>query len=225
MTHDTTPHAFIFDMDGTLINNMRFHTQAWLQVLDELGLPTQAPDVWERRTSGVPNREILQQLKIGLDDAAIAHWVLRKEALYREKAGGHVAEVAGAIAFIAASRAAGVLCGVATGAGPENIAFNLGALGLLDAFGAIVGADDVKRGKPEPEIFLTAAARLGSSPEHAIVFEDAPMGFEAARRAGMRAVAIRGMLSDAEFRAFPNVIRVVEDFQGLAPASLIHARA
>jgi beta-phosphoglucomutase family hydrolase len=213
--------CFIFDMDGTLIDNMHFHTQAWLQVLEELGLPTQAPDAWERRTSGVPNREILRQLKgDAFDDAEIAHWVARKELLYREKASHATHEVAGAVAFVRAARAAGVPCAVATGAGPENIAFNLGALGLLDAFGAIVGADDVKRGKPEPEIFLTAAARLGVAPEHAIVFEDAPMGLEGARRAGMRAVAIRGMLDDSDFAGFDNVIRVIGDYRGLKPGEV-----
>jgi beta-phosphoglucomutase family hydrolase len=214
--------AFIFDMDGTLVNNMRFHTQAWLQVLAELGLPTQAPDVWERRTSGVPNREILRQL-LGdaLSDQQVAAWVLRKEALYREKAGAQVREIDGAMAFVHAARAAGVKCAIATGAGPENIAFNLGALGLLDAFDAIVGADDVQRGKPDPEIFLTAAARMGALPARAIVFEDAPMGLEGARRAGMRAVAIRGMLDAADLRAFDNVIHVVDSFDQLVLADLM----
>jgi beta-phosphoglucomutase len=214
--------AFIFDMDGTLVDNMRFHTQAWLQVLEELGLPEVAPDAWERRTSGVPNREILRQLKGDVfNDAEIAHWVARKELLYREKARRSVQEVPGAVAFVRAARAAGVPCAVATGAGPENITFTLDALGIRDAFDAIVGANDVKRGKPDPEVFLTSAARLGVTPSRAIVFEDAPMGLEGARRAGMRAVAIRGMLNDADFAGFDNVLCVIGDFHGLTPAALL----
>jgi beta-phosphoglucomutase len=214
--------AFIFDMDGTLVDNMRFHTQAWLQVLADLGLPEVAPDAWERRTSGVPNREILRQLKgDAFTDQEIAHWVARKESLYREKARRAVQEVPGAVAFVRAARAAGVPCAVATGAGPENITFTLDALGIRDAFDAIVGANDVKRGKPDPEVFLTSAARLGVTPSRAIVFEDAPMGLEGARRAGMRAVAIRGMLNDADFAGFDNVLRVIGDFHGLTPAALL----
>jgi beta-phosphoglucomutase len=211
---DPTRTAFIFDMDGTILDNMMFHTRAWLQVLDELGLPRWDPEAWEHRTSGVPNRTILRELLgLNFDDAEIARWVERKESLYREHADGAVREIPGCIAYIRGQRAAGARIALATGAGRTNIDFNLRALGMLHDFDAIVGADDVQRGKPEPDIFLAAAARLGSAPENCVVFEDAPMGLEAARRAGMRAVCITSMMTDAQARAFPNVVATVRDYE------------
>jgi len=211
---DPTRTAFIFDMDGTILDNMMFHTRAWLQVLDELGLPTQEPDEWERRTSGVPNRTILRELLgLNLDDAGIARWVERKESLYRKHAAGLVREVPGCIAYIRRMRSAGARVALATGAGRANIAFNLQALGMQHDFDAHVGADDVQRGKPEPDVFLTAAARLGAAPEDCVVFEDAPMGLEAARRAGMRAVCITSMMTETQAREWPNVVAAVRDYE------------
>ncbi|MCX6018258.1 MAG: beta-phosphoglucomutase family hydrolase [Chloroflexi bacterium] len=211
---DPTRTAFIFDMDGTILDNMMFHTRAWLQVLDELGLPTQEPDEWERRTSGVPNRTILRELLgLNLDDAGIARWVERKESLYRKHAAGLVREVPGCIAYIRRMRRAGAHIALATGAGRTNIDFNLRALGIQDDFDAQIGADDVQRGKPEPDVFLTAAARLGAAPEDCVVFEDAPMGLEAARRAGMRAVCITSMMTETQAREWPNVVAAVRDYE------------
>ena len=209
---DPAHTAFIFDMDGTILDNMKFHTRAWLQVLDELGLPRWDPQTWEHRTSGVPNRIILRELLgLDLDDAGIARWVERKESLYREFAAGAVQEIPGATAYVRRLRAAGARVALATGAGRTNIDFNLNALGLRHDFDAVVGADDVQRGKPDPDIFLTAAARLGAAPENCVVFEDAPMGLEAARRAGMRAVCILGLVTEAEARKW-GAAKVVHDY-------------
>lgn len=210
---DPARTAFIFDMDGTILDNMKFHTRAWLQVLDELGLPRWDPQTWEHRTSGVPNRTILRELLgLNLDDDGIARWVERKESLYREHAVGAVQEIPGCTAYIRRMRAAGARVALATGAGRPNIAFNLSALGLQHDFDAVVGADDVVRGKPEPDIFLAAAARLGAAPADCVVFEDAPMGLEAARRAGMRAVCVTSMMTESDARAWPNVVAAVADF-------------
>jgi HAD superfamily hydrolase (TIGR01509 family) len=142
--------------------------------------------------------------------------VERKESLYREHAAGAVREIPGCTAYIRGQRAAGARIALATGAGRTNIDFNLRALGMLHDFDAIVGADDVQRGKPEPDIFLAAAARLGAAPENCVVFEDAPMGLEAARRAGMRAVCITSMMTETDARAFPNVVATMRSFQEIA---------
>jgi beta-phosphoglucomutase-like phosphatase (HAD superfamily) len=107
----------------------------------------------------------------------------------------------------------------ATAGDPSNIAFALAGLGLEGFFDAAVGAYDVARGKPEPDLFLLAAARIGVAPAECLVFEDAPLGIEGARRAGMRAVAITSSLPAEELGA-PHVIACASDFTGLEPSSL-----
>jgi HAD superfamily hydrolase (TIGR01509 family) len=208
-------------MDGTILDNMAFHTEAWMQTIADLGLPAREPVEWERQTSGVPNAEIFRGLlALDLDPAGIEQWVLHKERLYREAAVGSVAELAGFSTFLAAARSHGMALGLATGAGPQNIEFNLAALGLLDAFDAVVGAVDVVRGKPDPSIFLISADRLGVLSNEVVVFEDAPMGIEAARAAGMDVVGVTTMLSLTTLACYDNVRRVIDDYAGLDPLAL-----
>jgi len=87
-------------------------------------------------------------------------------------------------------------------------------------FDATVGAPDVSRGKPEPDIFLEAARRMGVAPQRCLVFEDAPLGIEAARRAGMRAIALTTSLSADDFR-HAHVVHVCADYSGLSPAIVL----
>ena len=114
---------------------------------------------------------------------------------------------------------------VATSAPPLNIVFTLDELDLRRHFDAVVGAADVARGKPFPDVFLKAAERLDVDPKNCIVFEDAPMGVEAARRAGMRAVVITTTLPAAAFAEFDNVVRVVEHYEDLSVADLLKQAA
>jgi beta-phosphoglucomutase-like phosphatase (HAD superfamily) len=92
---------------------------------------------------------------------------------------------------------------------------------MRDFFDAAVGAHDVARGKPEPDLFLLAAEKLGAEPCESLVFEDAPLGLEAARRAGMRAVAIASTLSADEIRCADHVVACERDFTALDPRSLL----
>ena len=208
-------------MDGTILDNMRFHTDAWMRTIGDLALPKRDPVEWERLTSGVPNREIFRGLlALDLDDAGIEYWVQHKERLYREVSIGLLVEVPGFSGFLNRARTLDLRIGLATGAGAQNIAFNLEALGLIDAFDTIVGAADVVRGKPDPEIFLTSAARLEVQPDEVLVFEDAPMGIESARAAGMDVVGIATMMTTLELVGYDNVRRVIDNFEDLDPSSL-----
>jgi beta-phosphoglucomutase family hydrolase len=211
--------AFIFDMDGTLLDNMAFHTEAWMQTISELGHEPVDPIEWERQTSGVPNRTIFADL-LGVPAAAVDNWVESKEAAYRRLAQGKIEPLPGTREFLRAARKSGVRRAMATGAGQANIRFNLAAMELEAAFEVVIGADDVERGKPDPEVFLTAANRLGVSPSNCIVFEDAPLGIEAARRAGMRVVAFTTMLGATELGSLPGVSLVVDDYTELDISSL-----
>ena len=96
----------------------------------------------------------------------------------------------GAREWVARLRADGWRQAIASSAPRKNVDVMLAAIGLADAFDTIVASEDVGKGKPDPEVFLTAAARLGASPDRAIVVEDAAAGVEAARRAGMRVIGV-----------------------------------
>jgi beta-phosphoglucomutase len=216
----TTP-AFIFDMDGTIVDNMAFHTDSWLAFFARRG-KTYDPDAFFRETAGAQGREILRE-RLGADipEDEIAVLAQEKDVLYREIYGPHRSAIQGFEAFVTAARAQGVRLAVATSAPPANIVFTLDELDLRRHFDAVVGAADVARGKPHPDVFLKAAEKLGVPPADCIVFEDAPMGVEAARRAGMRAVVITTTLPAEAFREFDNVVRIVEHYEELNVGDLL----
>ena len=144
--------------------------------------------------------------------------IAEKEAIYRALYAPHRRLVKGLRRLLDRAAAAGAGLAVATSAPRQNVAFILDYFGLRDRFAAIVGAEDVGAGKPDPEAFLAAAARLGLAPERCAVFEDAPAGVEAARRAGMRCIAVATTYPATTFVAAPHVIACVSDFVGFGIA-------
>lgn len=207
--------AFIFDMDGTIVDNMAFHTKSWLAFFERRGQAIDA-DAFFRATAGRQGHEIMRTyLGADLTLEQTAELDAEKEELYRELYAPHMEAVAGFEQFVASAQEADVRLAVATAAPPANIVFTLDGLDLRRHFDAVVGAADVARGKPNPDVFLLAAERCGVAPEHCIVFEDAPLGVEAARRAGMRAVVLTTTLPADAFAEFDNVICVARDFTDL----------
>jgi beta-phosphoglucomutase family hydrolase len=211
-------------MDGTLADTMPYHQQAWDSLLAELGLIVDK-DEFFRWTAGLTNREIFPRLlDRALEDGEIEQLSERKEAVYRNLYQPHVAALPGAVRFLGDARRAGIALAVGTAAPPANIELVLDTLALRELLPVVVGAADVERGKPEPDIFLKAAARLGVDPVDCVVFEDAPAGIEAARRAGMRCVAVTTTLSRADIARLPrqeHLQLVVDDFRDPALQALL----
>jgi beta-phosphoglucomutase family hydrolase len=215
--------AFLFDMDGTIADTMPFHLQAWMDLLGELGVRT-SPQEFLRMTSGKMNHQILNEvLGMSLCDAELARFEARKESRFRELCRPHLRPIAGLADFLAESRRSNVAMAVATAAGKENRALVLEGLGIAADFRVVVGAEDVRNGKPDPEIFLKAASGLQVDPSRCVVFEDAIPGVEAADRAGMRAVALTTSLDAREFQGYPAVIRIARDYTSLRPQALVDA--
>jgi beta-phosphoglucomutase family hydrolase len=207
--------AFIFDMDGTIVDNMAFHTKSWLAFFERRGQSLDA-DEFFRATAGRQGKEIMRaHLGEHLSDAEMVALDDEKESLYRELYAPHRKTVSGFDDLIVQAKLRGVALAVATAAPNANITFTLDGLDLRRHFDAIVGAADVARGKPNPDVFLKAAERCGVAPKDCIVFEDAPLGVEAARRAGMRAVVLTTTLPADAFAEFDNVIHIASDFSEL----------
>jgi len=216
---DAQSRAFIFDIDGTIIDSMPYHTRSWEIFLDRHGKPRVGEDFF-RRTAGRTGTEVMRELFGPLADDEAHALTREKEAIYREIFAPEFREVAGFTAFARAAKAAGVRLACATAGDPDNIRFAVDGLALGGFFDAAVGAHDVARGKPEPDLFLLAAQRVDVAPQHCLVFEDAPLGIEGARRAGMRAVAIASTLAADELGAPAHVLATVQNFTTLDPAEL-----
>ena len=216
--------AFIFDMDGTIVDNMAFHTQSWITFFQRRGQAIDA-DEFFRSTAGRQGHEIMRSyLGFDLTDAQNVLLNAEKESVYRELYQAHRKTLDGFDELVADALARNVTLAVATAAPNDNVAFTLDGLNLRRHFRAVVGAADVKRGKPNPDVFLLAAERCGVAPEHCIVFEDAPLGVEAARRAGMRAVVLCTTLPAEAFVQFDNVIHIARDFRDLSIDELFAAQ-
>jgi beta-phosphoglucomutase len=217
---DYEQFAFIFDMDGTLVDNMRFHTIAWQKMLDENGIAANADDFLVK-TAGKTNREIIPTIFPDASYDEITKLAERKETLYRESYLPHRKTVDGTIAFLTESQNLGIKMAVATAAPIANMEFILDGLDLRKFFDAITTAEDVKNGKPDPEVFLVSAKKLGVSPSNAIVFEDAVGGFEAAHRAGMKSIGISTVNSIETIMQLDSVVDARSDFLDLNPPSLV----
>jgi beta-phosphoglucomutase family hydrolase len=215
MTGQTRQRAFIFDMDGTIVDNMAFHTESWIAFFARRGQRLDA-ETFFRDTAGRQGHEIMSTyLGRPLSREEAAELDAEKESLYRTLYAPHLKPVHGFLELIAQAKARQVALAVATAAPNDNIVFTLDGLDLRQHFKAVAGAADVARGKPHPDVFLLAAQRCGVHPAGAIVFEDAPLGVEAARRAGMRAVVLTTTLPASAFASFDNVIAIARDFTEL----------
>jgi beta-phosphoglucomutase-like phosphatase (HAD superfamily) len=212
--------AFIFDMDGTMIDSMPWHARSWVEFVARHGLKLDVSDILAR-TTGRTGTECMRELfDRELSDAECQALVHEKEEIYRAMFSDNFTEVAGFTAFAKAAVARGLKVAVGTAGDKGNIEFAMSRLKMNPLPLAIVGGDEGFSGKPTPAIFLEAARRIGIAPERCIVFEDAPFGIEAARRGGMRAVAVCSTHTAAEL-AGPHVIAAVRDYNELAHSNFL----
>jgi beta-phosphoglucomutase len=179
-------HAAIFDMDGTLVHTEPIHQQSWIRAMGEVGIDLDVA-YYDAHMSGRPGLETTREL-FGFTPEQAEEMLRRLTTVFWELAAGNVEPLPGVRALL--TKIAHIPKGVATSAHRHSAARMLEELGLIDYFGAIVTADDITKGKPEPDIFLVAAERFGVDPERCVVFEDAIAGVTAAKAAGMYCAAI-----------------------------------
>ncbi|MBP7476318.1 MAG: HAD family phosphatase [Pyrinomonadaceae bacterium] len=212
--------AFIFDMDGTLVDNMHVHTEAWAKLLEENDVEMDAYKFLVA-TAGKTNREILPTVFGEISEDRITELAKRKEILYRDAYLPIRKPVDGLVEFLTEAQSLGIKMAVATAASNPNMEFILDGLDLRRFFGAVTTATDVKVGKPDPAMFLVSAAKLGVEPKNCIVFEDAIGGFEAAHRAGMVSIGITTVNSAEDILKLDSVVEAHADFTQMRPQELI----
>ncbi|MGL5880686.1 MAG: HAD family hydrolase, partial [Xenococcaceae cyanobacterium] len=215
--------AFIFDMDGTIIDNMQFHTQAWLTFLSDMGIEMTPEELHSRNYGTIVEviRRLCGDRLAALSDREARELGERKETLYREIYRPHLKLIAGFDRFLEKADRSEIAIAMGTSAGKANIDFVLQELEIASLFDVVVGGSDVQNGKPDPETFLIAAQRLNVSPEKCIVFEDNLSGIEAAQNAGMRAIAITTSFPASTFKNFSAILKIIDDYTEIEPDKLL----
>ncbi len=206
--------GILFDMDGVLVDNMSAHAVAFEKFCEEFG----CENVTERlyKCAGMGNDEIMDimlpaEVIAKRGKAALS---AEKEAIYREIYADDIVPVEGLVAMLKELKARGVRCAVGSSGCRENVEFVIDKCNLRDYFDGYVYSDLVTRCKPDPEIYLTAAKQLGLDPSECLVFEDALVGIESARRAGVaKVIALTTTISAEQLRRESDADIIVDDFR------------
>jgi beta-phosphoglucomutase len=209
-----TARGFVFDVDGTIVDNMPFHVRAFEMFTERHGIPPLTKEK-RARLDGMRNREILPILfDRPLAEDEILRLAEEKETVYRDLSRGRLVPLPGLLPLLDAADRKGIRVALATSAPEKNVRHTLSELGLFERLTRVVRSDTVPRGKPFPDVFLAAAQTLGVPPAECIGFEDAPAGIRAVRAAGMPCVAVTTNFSAAELVAHDaEADHVVADFE------------
>lgn len=212
--------AAIFDMDGTLVNNMHFHQQAWFAFLEEHGLRVTEEEYQDKNAGILP--EIIARFFPEVTDIETVYELGRKkEQKYQEIYRPHIQALPGLESFLSSLRRSGVRTGLATAADRGNIDFTLDALGIREYFDVIVGAEEVTKGKPDPEVFLVTAEKLDVEPADCAAFEDSNPGIRSALAAGMRVVGLATTHTNDELSIFP-LHAIINDYNVSDPVGFLN---
>lgn len=210
---NNTPKAFIFDLNGTMIDDMHFHNQAWHKILTEdLGAVLTMEEVKVQMYG--KNSELLARVfgEGHFSPEEAERLSIEKEKRYQEAFFPHLKLIAGLDRFLEQAQQHHIKMAIGSAAILFNVDFVLDNLDIRHYFKAIVSADDVTTSKPHPETFSKGAELLGVKPEECVVFEDAPKGVEAARNAGMKCMVLTTMHEAEEFSQYDNILGYIKDY-------------
>ncbi|WP_046368142.1 HAD family hydrolase [Flavihumibacter petaseus] len=208
--------GLLFDLNGTMIDDMGFHVKAWTGILnDDLKAGLDYEGV-KRQMYG-KNAELLERVfgKGRFSAEEMDRISMEKERRYQEAYLPELKLIDGLPQLLEEARQQGIKMAIGSAAIPFNIDFVLNNLHLRHYFDTVVSADDVKISKPDPETYLECATRLGLQPEDCVVFEDAPKGVEAAANAGMKAIVLTTLHEPDEFSAYKNILLFTSDYTSL----------
>lgn len=204
--------AFLFDLNGTMINDMPYHIKAWHRILNELGAGLSIEKV--KQECYGKNHELLERIFPGkFRENEKDKMSLEKEKQYQEEFRPHLKLINGLEAFLKRSHAAGIKMAIGSAAIMFNIDFVLDGLTVRKYFNAIISADDVQHSKPDPETWFKCADKLDIKPADCIVFEDSPKGAESALNAGIQCIIISTLHPEHEFSGYENVVGFIKDFE------------
>lgn len=216
--------AVIWDMDGVIADTAPYHMRAWQEVFRQRGKSYTEDDF--RSNFGKRNDTITRNiLGSKITPGEMEALATEKEANFRERARGNIKPLPGAIELLRSLNEHGFLQALGSSAPIENIRLVTRALGIEGIFQVVVSGRDVKEGKPSPQGFLLAAEKLGVEPQDCVVIEDAIAGVAAAKRAGMRCLAVTNTSPKTKLASADRVVDTLEQVSVSDLASLLkHSR-
>lgn len=182
--------AILFDMDGVVVDNLPYHVDAWLLFCEKNHIPL-TKEIFYKELNGMNSKDTFEWFyKRTMSREEVEVLEEQKELLYREFYRPHLKAANGLVDFLEKVRSIGIKTALATSAGTGNIDFTIDGIGLRDQFDVIVGGAEVSKGKPNPEIYLLAAQKLGVNPVNCWVIEDSMQGIKSGQAAGCQVIGI-----------------------------------
>ena len=209
-------------MDGVLVDSNPFHLRKWIDLFQAHGIPFNEQEL-PKIVLGPPNDVTFRRyLGEDLSREQMAELSEELEENFRREIGPHARAFPGVRRFIEECHAQGITMAVASAAIAKNVNFLISALGLRDYFREVLAVDEISHPKPDPEIYLKTAEKLGVNPAACAVFEDSFVGIEAAKRAGMKCVAIASTFSAEDLRRETHADLIVPSFEAVSLQTLHH---
>jgi HAD superfamily hydrolase (TIGR01509 family) len=205
--------AVIFDMDGTLVNNMNFHQRAWIDFLKTYNVNITEEEFHEKN-HGTITEVVPRFFSKKLSFEEIAALGQEKEQLYRNLYRPHLKPIDGLIDFLGKLKEANTRVGLATAGDIPNIDFTIDGLDIRHYFSAITGSEEVQRGKPDPEVYLLTASKMNIDPANCLVVEDTISGIKAGLAAGMQVMAVTTTVKREVLTQY-KLYRIIDDYTGL----------
>ena len=203
--------ALLFDLNGTMVDDMHYHIKAWHRISNELGAALSMEAV--KAECYGKNAEVMERIFPGRFSLEEKNKIsIEKEIQYRAEFKPFLRLIDGLDLFLEKAKANGWKMAIGSAAIMSNVDFVLDGLQIRHYFDAVISADEVTNSKPDPETFLRCAAALGADPSRCIVWEDAPKGVESALNAGMKSVVLTTMHEAHEFSQYPNILLFTNNY-------------
>lgn len=199
--------AAIFDLDGTLIDNNAYHLQSWIQYLKNQNREI-SEEEYKANVNGRTNKDVIEYIYgRKMNDAEALVYAHEKEAIYRELYHPHIEPVSGLLSLLQEFKNHNIPMAIATSGIQVNIDFMFDNIPIRQYFDVIVNSSHISKGKPDPEIYIKTAELLNVSPQDCLVFEDAVVGINSAKAAGMKVIGVLTTHSAEELSGADTLIK------------------
>jgi len=213
--------GIIFDLDGTMVDNMMVHHQAWQRKLASLGVYMTLEEVM-KEIHGINEEIVLRLFGDRFNQQERARISREKEYEYRSIFKDQLQLIEGLPNFLNEISSANIPMAIGTAAPPENVNFVLDNLNIRPYFNSVLHSGNVSRGKPDPQVFTKSAKNMGVPIEECLVFEDSVVGAQTALNAGCPVVVITTTHKEEEFAHFPHVLKFIKDYKGFGLRDFVY---